>query len=130
MTYQCNQWEFWLTSGKSTKKSTTSLTWLFKLCCNDFCNPVYLLCQTVHKCKSSKTSGGMGDVWCNSRVAMESPYISGHFPTIRSLYYCCVVLWVLYILQHYSNPGFLFIHSLFLELLMQLFLFSFGIENI
>ena len=47
-------------SEKSTMRSTTSLIWLFKLCCNEFCKSIYLFHQAVHKCESSKPSGEMG----------------------------------------------------------------------
>ena len=33
----------------------------------------YLPCQAVQKHQSSKLSGGMGNIWRNSGIAIESP---------------------------------------------------------
>ena len=47
-----------------------------------------LLCQALHKCKNSKPSNRMSEVWCNIGVALHFQ----HFQWL-SVYYV-VVLWV------------------------------------
>ena len=60
-------------------------------CCTEFCVPIYLFHQTVHKHESSKPSCEMGKIQCNSRVSMESLHIflgiSNHYQFIVLLCY-------------------------------------------
>ena len=75
---------------KSTMRNTRRLMWLFKLCCNVFCELVEWFISFA-KLYTNVRAARICGVGCNRGVAIKSPYnYLQAFPMVSSSYHCVV----------------------------------------